>query len=63
MFITMFIGFLVMVWHPEAADGIGSNVLIKASKTEYKRQSYNHESESTVKFALIIFSSKRACST
>lgn len=63
MFITMFDGFLVMVWHPEAVDGIGSNVLIKALITEYKRQSYNHKSESTVKLALIIFSSERAYST
>jgi hypothetical protein len=54
MFIPMFSGFLVMVWHPEAEDGIGSNVLIKALMTEYKRHSYNHESESTVKFVLII---------
>jgi len=63
MYITMFSGFLVMVWHREAADGIGSNVFIKALKTEYKRHSYNHESESTAKFTHIIFSSERACST
>jgi len=55
MFITMFNGFLVMVWDPEAEDGIGSNVHIKALMTEYKRQSHNRKSESTVKFALIIF--------
>lgn len=63
MFITISNGFHVMVWHLEAADGNGSNVFIKALKTVNKRQSYNHESGSTVKFALMIFSSARACST
>jgi hypothetical protein len=48
---------------PEAADGIGSNVFIKAFKTESKGRSCKHESQFTVKFAVLIFSSERAYST
>lgn len=48
---------------PEATDGIGSNVFIKAFKTENKGWSCNHESQFTVKCAVLIFSSERAYST